>query len=1310
MFSIIPMRLQGVLNVFFLYLSFYSFAHINPINPKTILGTGESLIQFTPNKGQFYPFVKLKAEISGGEFYVSGNAFYYHFIDFDKLHSITHGNPEDDTLSTTLLKVAFKNGNKKPIISYSGAFPDYKNYFIGNDSSKWHSNVYSYKKFILSEMYPNVDVQVTSKGEDLKYDLVIKPGGDISKIKMTYEGAKSMQLVSNNLVIETNQSRITEFIPEAYQIIKGKKVKVNCNYLLNGNEVGFSIGANYNPAYDLVIDPQIVFSSYTGSKADNFGYTATFDQDGNTYVGGVVFSIGAFARLYFGFSKIDSARIDNGGDPFNYYPVDSFPFSPTAYKIKYQGGFTDVVIFKFSRDGKRRLYATYLGGNGAETPHSMVVNRNNQLIVFGATGSLNFPETSGVILTTGTGSFFTTYTNDLAFTNGSQVFVSILNELGTDLNASLVVRTNGNSGINYLDKTGFTPTLPTENYYNFGDNYRGEVICDTLDNIYVATYTEAIQIPLENTSKVFTSTDKSDAWIFKLSKDLTQILFSKRVGGTGTDVAYGLQPDSKENLFFAGHTNSTDMFGSITGLNIAPFGQMDGYVAKLDPSGNLVAATYLGTPQDDQAFFVQTDLNNNVYVMGQTWSNNYPIASTGTSSFWSDPGSGQFIHKLNNSLSGTIFSTAFGSGIQGPDISPTAFLVDNCGLIYISGWRGSLKSPEFAGSPSRRLPLKNQLPYNPTSASGFYFVVFGKNMEGIVQGTYFGNDGIDHVDGGTSRFDKRGYIHQAICAGCRGTNITPTTPADVWSPTNKSNNCNMLGVKFDFETVDIKANFTSTPPLKNDTIKVKEGQNIVFQFTGNTISGANVSWFNFKYPSTNRNDKRFITEEPVWTAQPVFPLPTFMSLRKWFIEVDYAKSEDCIQRDDQTFFVVVEPSIINANICNGDTGQFDVKGNIGFAKWTPISGLSNPDIKNPKVWTPKDEVYNVRLVANDNSYSGNYTATVSAINYQPKSAYKFTSDSSGTVPHTVFVENESTFNNGKYLWNLGNGSTLSGKNIGYTFDKIGRYNLKLKASQDSAACSFADSISKYVFVLPKINDVIYCPERPIVNYTIDGGILCLWNTSVSGVKLDKNNGCATTVTLPSPLISFPNVIVYSELNQPYSYVFTVTAKSRAFVPTIYFYDTTTQRETDNILVKFEGKTPVRTRTWDTGNKQKYTDSTFKTTYYKSDKYTIIISGIDTNGCRYRTEWPLDLNLMIIPNVFTPNNDGVNDQFEISGLNRQKTTLNVFNRWGQQVYQSGENNYYNNWKAENLAEGVYYYTIKFNHETPRTYKGWVQVLR
>lgn len=83
----------------------------------------------------------------------------------------------------------------------------------------------------------------------------------------------------------------------------------------------------------------------------------------------------------------------------------------------------------------------------------------------------------------------------------------------------------------------------------------------------------------------------------------------------------------------------------------------------------------------------------------------------------------------------------------------------------------------------------------------------------------------------------------------------------------------------------------------------------------------------------------------------------------------------------------------------------------------------------------------------------------------------------------------------------------------------------------------------------------------------------------------------------------------------------------------------------------------------------------------------------------------------IPNIFTPNGDGINDLFEIVGIELfTENELYVFNRWGAEVFH--RRNYQSNWDGSNLNEGTYYYVLRIRMETGNweNFKGYITIKR
>ena len=114
---------------------------------------------------------------------------------------------------------------------------------------------------------------------------------DIKDIKLSYQGISPNLDKRNVLNIDLDFLLIKESKPLVYQLIKGDTILIDCEYKINNNIVSFHLKSNYNKKHDLIIDP-IVFSTYSGSYSNNFGYSSTYDELGFLYSAGTAFDIG----------------------------------------------------------------------------------------------------------------------------------------------------------------------------------------------------------------------------------------------------------------------------------------------------------------------------------------------------------------------------------------------------------------------------------------------------------------------------------------------------------------------------------------------------------------------------------------------------------------------------------------------------------------------------------------------------------------------------------------------------------------------------------------------------------------------------------------------------------------------------------------------------------------------------------------------------------------------------------------------------------------------------------------------------------
>ncbi|MCU0451397.1 MAG: PKD domain containing protein, partial [Bernardetiaceae bacterium] len=396
--------------------------------------------EFVENKRQWADDVRYRADIPNGFLLLKPNSLFYVFYDREKLNRLKHGQlgsqqaffrvqEDPNRLRAHGVEVAFLGANPAPVTQASGQTEAVRNYFTGQDASRWASDVHGYTEVNYEQLYPGIHLRLFSKDAALKYEYEVAPGSNPALIRAQYRGAAGLRLQNGDLVVETTLTDFSEYRPYSYQRINGRQVEVPSRFRLDGDVLSYEFPQGYDPRYPLVIDPRLIFSTYSGSVADNWGNTATFDAEGNLYSGGTAFATN--------------------------FPVTAGAFDVSFGNADYQN-LTDVVVMKFSPDGRRLLYATFLGGGDSETPHSMIVNNAGDLVVYGSTSSRNFPVSQGAFQTAFGGGTSRIYNpgaglpgaiGGVSYFNGSDIFVSTLSATGNRLVASTYVGGNGNDGI-----------------------------------------------------------------------------------------------------------------------------------------------------------------------------------------------------------------------------------------------------------------------------------------------------------------------------------------------------------------------------------------------------------------------------------------------------------------------------------------------------------------------------------------------------------------------------------------------------------------------------------------------------------------------------------------------------------------------------------------------------------------------------------------------------------------------------------------------------------------------------------------------
>ena len=1031
-------------------------------------GTG-----FIENKNQWPCEVDFLAGIPGGQMAVRAGRFDYFFLDYQKvneLHERTHeGFKEVNTASEAVLisghkiSVNFINSNSLALAIPSKKSSNYYNYFLGNDPGHWGSKAHGYQQINYKELYEGIDLVLYAQESNIKYELLVKQGVDPNLIQIEYAGAISIGLEKDDLIIDAKLAEIIEKKPIAFQWINGEKNYIKAQYNLIGNHLSFIFPNGYDPCFELIIDPLLIFSTYSGSLADNWGSTATPGENGNVYSSGVTnhFVGQAFSGM--------------------------FPATPGAFQTNY-GGIYDIAILKYDSAGQNLLYASYLGGSDSESPHSLVMNDDQELLVLGTTSSDDFPTTTGAFDRTYNDTAGGQISHVVTYNHGSDIFVTKISKDGSQLRGSTFL---GGAGTDGISPSSGVLAL------NYGDQLRGDIISDVNGDIYISSVTSSPSFPVVNSFGLTYNGGSTDALILKLSNNLSQIVWGAFLGGAGEDAAYTIKLDSQGKLWLAGGTSSTDLPTTAGVYQEVYGGNVDGWIANLESDGSaIISSTFTGTAAYNQIYFLDLNNNDEVYVYGQT-AGTFPI----TPGVYSNPNSGQFLQKFSNDLMTLNMSTVFGSGRGVPDISPTAFLVNDCNNIYMTGWGGYVNTisnkPLLTGSGTYGMPTTSDAFQSTTNGSDFYFIVLTEDGSEFLYGTFLGgNLSKTHVDGGTSRFDKGGIVYHAVCSGCQAGNPAgqstsdfPTTP-NSWSQTNNSLNCNNAAFKFDLSSLRARIVINSielnTPGLTRVCIPDK----LVFQ---NRSTGGEFYEWDFGDGNTD------------FKTDTVAIIHQYLETGTYLVKLRAVDQGTCVGEDFD--FKTVTVSVASGfagddkTICEGSQVQLLAGGGVEYEWQTANNGVVANEAQ--PIFSPSDTTNYFVSVIDINNCLLQDTIVVNVVPRIDLN-FEFTKLSDCSSRAAIRLVNNSDTDD-ELFFDFGDGNSSDQSEVIHNYESDGIYSVKLVGKREF--CIYEKSVD-LPFITIRVPNVI-TPENTDANSTgkndvfkiIYGEALNSPTTSEAGLKV-----------------------------------------------------------------------------------------------------------------------------------------------------------------------------------------------------------------
>ncbi|MBX3165562.1 MAG: SBBP repeat-containing protein [Bacteroidetes bacterium] len=435
------------------YATPYGLKHIE----KDILPTTQIPQQqfFIENKGQWHADVLYLVRTGGLDAWITKAGVTYDFYATEKKQSAGIMRHERETEESRrygqVVRVANLNANQNPAPVGKNKSSACYNYFIGNDESKWASNVGLYAEAQIENVYNGIAQRWYFENNNLRYDYIVEPNADYKQIQLSIEGAKNFSVRGNDLIFTTRFGEVKQAELLVYQNVNGTKKTINAQWQIQNGKASFVLG-NYNPALPLVIDP-LIYSTFIGNTANETGHSIAVDGSGNAYILGGTSSVayptsaGAYDQSHNGngdifVTKLNSTGtaliystfiggsnndygygivVDGSGNAYltGYTYSGNFPTTVGAYDQTHNG-VADVYVTKLNSTGTALIYSTYIGGSNEDFCVAIVLDGNDNAYITGSTLSGNFPTTAGAYDQTHNG-------------GSSDAFVIKLNSTGTAL-------------------------------------------------------------------------------------------------------------------------------------------------------------------------------------------------------------------------------------------------------------------------------------------------------------------------------------------------------------------------------------------------------------------------------------------------------------------------------------------------------------------------------------------------------------------------------------------------------------------------------------------------------------------------------------------------------------------------------------------------------------------------------------------------------------------------------------------------------------------------------------------------------------
>lgn len=589
----------------------------------------------------------------------------------------------------------------RPTFVAGRELPGRHNFFLGNDPSRWRSDVPGHESVAMRGVLPGIDLVFRPLPEGrrgpFEYDLVLAPGADLSRFVAICDGIDALRVdgegrLCADISTPTGDTVLVQDAPIAWQDTPSGRTPLRVAFRLLGTRSYGFVAEGLDPSCPATVDPGVLWGTYLGGGATdsindmhwkpgtgiwlagwagstdfptvvgsydtigaNDAFVARLQEDGNSL---------AFSS-YVGGSSGDEARgIAVGpGDTatvVGFTASNDFPITPGAVQPTYAGaslvaGIGDAFLVRLTANGTALLGATYLGGSVDDVAEDVAVDASGNAVVVGFTFSPDFPVTPGAWMT-------------------------------------------GFQSIPMVDSDGFVTRVAANAQSLVYSTFVGgiwseqmlEIDLDPVTNdAVIAGWTLSPNYPTTLNAYRTTSSGDNEAAVTRLNATGTAPVFSTYLGGVAAESASTVRFASDGSVWVGGRSDSVNFPVTLNAPQPTNAGFFDGFVSHLSANGQtLLFSTLLGGPGVDTVRDIDVQ-GSGVVVVGETGPN-FPVTASPIQSQFAGGNLDGFVSFLTNGGTLLSYSTYLGGSNQD---ALASVQLDATGIAVVAGWSFSSDFP-----------------------------------------------------------------------------------------------------------------------------------------------------------------------------------------------------------------------------------------------------------------------------------------------------------------------------------------------------------------------------------------------------------------------------------------------------------------------------------------------------------------------------------------------------------------------------------------------------------------------------------------